>query len=215
MGTSVAILEEDSWTTKPQLTASLAAISAFRFGETTLLVETIDARGELDADFFLTDTTRLTFGIGHYSGHTSESLPDSELASPNLGYDFLVLRLAHDVVPYFRFVFALKPLIGTDPPMKVLWAEQGIEWFPLGGRDQRDSPSPYMALGFEQFGYHSIEWHTHAQIGIYFGKHFSSAHHTTARLAVGYYDGLDPRLKYAGLKNSRVGFFYAGFLIDL
>jgi hypothetical protein len=71
-----------------------------------------------------------------------------------------------------------------------------------------------ITLGLEEMGTQRIQLNTHLQAGLYLGSHLSSHRTAQARVALGYYSGMDPSLKYAQFQHSRIQFIYAGLLFD-
>jgi hypothetical protein len=98
--------------------------------------------------------------------------------------------------------------------MKPFSADQFFEWFPWGQAADAQHPSFYAALGFEERGVDHIMFTYQAQLGVLFGNHFREQHHASLRGVVGYYRGIDPRLKYAQFMLSRAEFGYAGLAFD-
>ncbi|MBI3556782.1 MAG: hypothetical protein HY074_11005 [Deltaproteobacteria bacterium] len=217
MGSTMALLEAPDWAWHPQLIVHAKADAAFRFNAkyNTILTETIDARVGLFFDFRVRPDLRFFFGWTHLSGHAGDDINDTSLSGPNLGDEILMLRVVHDCDEHWRVGGTFKPIIGSEPKMKILAADQFVEWFPWGQASEVSHASPYVALGGEEMGVDHLMFNTHAQLGVLFGNHFREAHHTSLRAVAGYYRGMDQRLKYAQFNLARAEWGYVGIAADL
>ncbi len=217
LGGTMAVLEASDWAWKPQLVLHAKADAAFRFNAkyNTVLTETIDARVGLFFDFRVRSDLRFFFGWTHLSGHGADDINDTSLAGPNLGDEVLMLRVIHDCSERWRVGGTFKPIIGSEPKMKILAADQFLEWFPWGQAAQHSQASPYAAVGLEEMGVDHLMLNYHGQLGILFGNHFREAHHTSLRAVAGYYRGMDQRLKYAQFDLARAEWGYVGIAADL
>jgi hypothetical protein len=131
-----------------------------------------------------------------------------------LGDETIPIRFVYDWGDRARLGATFKPYVGSEPSMKFFAADQFAEWFPWGANDSSRA-TPYIALGFEEYGPHHLDFLLNVQVGIYFGSHLKEQHRTGFRLTLGYYNGPDPRLKYAQYKDVSTDFAYAGILFDL
>ena len=220
LGGAITLFEESDWLYHPQLVLHGSANSAFRFNPTYLglLTETTDARAGLAVELSLSEQMRLSIGWLHASGHISDDVTDRRLIGPNLGNDYLPLRLIYDIpsgnLGGWRLGLTVRPLIGSDPPMKPLALDQFIEWFPFGVTDNPRAGTLFLTAGFEEYGSDQYRLTTTLQGGIYFGNHTRPQHHTSLRLLVGYYSGWDPSLKYAQFELATTRFAYTGINFD-
>lgn len=215
LAASIALLEKSDW--RSQLIAFGSANSSFRLNERrdTLLTETIDARAGLRIELNATEKTRVSIGWTHESGHVSDNIENLELLGSNLGNEILHGRVFYDCIEQVRIGATLKPVIGSDPGMKTWGSDVFFEVFPLGQSTNPRKPVPYLALGLQQTGTDVIRLTRELQLGVYFGNHTQLIHKSTLRVVAGYYNGVDPRLKYAQIKFSTVEFGYLGLNFDL
>ena len=217
LGGTLAILEERDWLWEPQLIIHGSANSAFTLNSRgdTLLTETVDARVGLAMDLRFNESFRGTLIWTHQSGHISDNVPDPDLIGSNLGNEIITLRLIRDFAREWRFGAGLRPSVGSDPGLKVFGAEQFAEWFPWHASEDIHRFSPFVAVGFEEYGRQEIDFTFNGMIGLAAGDHFSESKHPGLRVVLGYYNGADPRLKYFQFKNSKVGFVYGGLMFDI
>jgi hypothetical protein len=214
-----ALLEATGLPGSPQLVLFGSANSGFRLNPDSsgVFTETIDARIGLMSEWRLSGEDRLAVGWMHQSGHASDEIPDRELFGTNLGNEELLARYVRDLSS-LRAGGTLKPFVSSDPGIQTFAADQFVEWFFLGraeGERGASTPTPYLALGIEEYGHNRVQLSGNAQLGAYLGSHFSERHHTSLRMALGLYDGVDPRLKYAQFRDRRARFFYFGLMFDL
>lgn len=214
---NIALLEQSEWYGKPQLVLSASANTGFGITSKmdALLTETIDARAGLAVNWAHTERLRFSVGWQHQSGHISDNVRDADLIGSNLGNEIFYVRTIWDPCKHLRVGATLKPYVGSEPKMKAFAADQFVEWFPLGTAENPRKPTPFIAGGIEQYGPRSIEFSWNINGGVYIGNHMQAVHMTSARLAVGYYDGMDPRMKYAQFKNGRINFAYFGLGFDI
>src|SRR5262249_17828519 len=157
-----------------------------------------------------------SLGFSHFSGHAADGVLDEKLAPPDMGDNLLTLRAVHDIGDQFRFGLTLKPFLFSNPSMVWVSADEFAEWFPLGAAARRPGRgSPFLALGLGEAGLEKLEMTYHVQAGLQFGSHFGPEHGQAMRLVVGYYHGVDPRLKYATFLNSKWEFGYLGLMFSL
>ena len=216
-GGNFALAEMEDWGWKPQLVLFASANFAFRSNSWALdfLTETFDGRFGVAVESILSPEWRLSLGMLHLSGHTADSIVDPELKVPNLGDDFIVARILYAGFSDFRLGASLKPITNSDPVRQFFAADQFAEWFPWGPQDSRSNPSPFLALGLEEDGARKIDLNFHAQLGAYVGAHAKREYRQSMRIVLGYYNGFDPRSKYARFKNTRTHFVYGGLMFNL
>ena len=217
IGGTIAVLEAPEWRWNPQLVANGSANAAFTLNSRgdTLLTETVDARVGLALDLRFDQSFRGTIIWTHQSGHISDNVPDTDLIGSNLGNEVITLRVIRDIDREWRLGGGLRPTVGSDPGMKVFGAEEFAEWFPWKADPNPHHFSPFVAVGFEEFGRQDIGLTFNAQAGWAAGDHFSELKHPGLRIVVGYYNGADPRLKYFQFKDSKVEFVYGGLMFDI
>lgn len=197
-----------------QLVVHGSALAAYQVAPSILLTQTVDARVGLSLDHPFTSSFRGSLGWTHWSGHISDDVPDKDLIGPNSGDEQLYARVIYDWQRVARVGATLKPIVGSDPGMMAFAADQFAELYPWGTAASVHSPTPYIAVGCEEYGVHAVDFTVNVQAGIYFGDHLDAQHHPELRVAVGYYNGVDPRLKYMQFKDSFQQFGYFGVLVD-
>ncbi len=217
LGASIALVEVTAWAWKPQLVLSGTVNASFRAknGVFDFLTETFDGRFGFAVEFSPRPDFRFSVGLSHASGHAADGVANKDVIPPNLGDDSFVVRAVYDAGTRFRVGATLKPLIDADPPSQSLAAEQFFEWFPLGIHEAERGGTWYVAGGLDESGTQKVDLSWHVQTGFYFGTHLTPEHRPTVRLVLGYYDGWDPRLKYAQFKLLRAHFPYAGIILNL
>ena len=217
VGGGLSVVGFEAWTFKTQMVIFGFANVAFHLNEKrdTVLTETIDARVGLAFESAFRSDLRASLGWHHFSGHTSDDVLDTNLVAPNLGDEVLQARLIYDYAARFRIGLSLKAVAGSEPGMKVFAGDQFVEWFPFGTASTYGKPTPYIAVGVEEWGVNVVFPTLHVQLGAYIGNHLRPEHRSNIRLVSGYYHGVDPRLKYAQFLLSRVEFGYAGLMFDI
>lgn len=217
VGVTSALLEESEWRWKPQLIVHASANAAYQLDSSgsLLLTETIDARVGLAIDLAFTETFRGMIMWEHQSGHISDNVMDAWLIGPNLGNEILWLRLIKDFDNEIRVGGSLHPVLGSDPGMMTWGSDQFFEWFPWKASMDPHRFSPFIAMGFDEYGRHEVDLTYHAQIGVAAGNHFSPDHHPNLRIVLGYYNGVDPRLKYFQYLFGYSNFVYGGLMLDI
>ncbi len=217
IGGAITLLEFPDLKYKPQLTVHGSANAAFTINGAgdTLLTETIDARAGLSADLEFTPDWRGSVMWTHQSGHISDNVPDRDLIGSNLGNEVIALRLIHDIERRFRLGGSLRAVVSADPGMIVLGGEQFLEWFPEQYPDSSHQFTPFFAFGTEEYGRQNMEFSWNAQVGLSAGNHFFPKKVSALRVVLGYYHGVDPRLKYYEFKNARSSFAYSGLMFEI
>jgi hypothetical protein len=214
LGGAMALVGSEDLQT--QLVAFGTATASYRFNPAYagLLTETIDAKVGLQLEHPLSDTTRISAGWTHFSGHISDDIELKQLIGPNDGDEFLHVRIVHDIPGLMRFGGTLKPIVGSDPTMMAFAADQFFEVYPFGVSQDIRVGTPYVAASVEEYGPHDIQASVNAQIGYSFGEHMGPKHTQAIRFVAGVYSGEDPRLKYMQFIFDRVTFGYAGAYVD-
>lgn len=217
LGGSFALAELHDWYGSPQLLvyASVNAGDRLKAGGTTILMETIDIRAGLSYEMSFSDKSRLAVSWMHQSGHTSDDVLDPELVHPNLGNEELLFRFIHDIDERFRVGGTLKPYLGSDPGLVRFASDEFGEWYPWGTASAFGKPTPFIAAGLEQWGPDKVRLTSHVQLGAYIGNHLQPLYKPNVRVVAGYYNGMDPRFKYAQFKVLTDHFYYAGFEVGL
>lgn len=179
----------------------------------------IDVHAGGGVDLTINPVMRVSLGFIHFSGHVADGAVDPSLLgiNYNLGDNMFFARFVYDFAQYARFGVTFEPVMHGGPDAQFFGANQFAEFFPLGAQDEQQKPSPYIAAsltegGTSQFG---EQLTFNAQIGCYFGNHFSADHRATIRPVFGFYTGADPRLKYFQFEDSTENFWYLGGVIDL
>jgi hypothetical protein len=217
LGEEVALLENKSWYGSPQLVlyASVNAGDRLKTGSSTILMETIDIRAGLSYEFSIDEKQRIAVTYMHQSGHTSDDVQDETLVHPNLGNEELLVRYFRDIQDRFRLGGTLKPYFGSDPGIERFAADQFFEWFPWGTAARMDKFTPFIAGSVEEYGAQAINVTYHAQLGAYIGNHMQPIYKPNVRVVAGYYNGVDPRLKYAQFDFGFQRFYYFGAQLGL
>ena len=210
------LVEFTDWKGKPQILLQGSANAGYLVDTSKLLLrtQTIDARVGLLVDVALSNDTRLEIGWTHESGHIADDVPDASLIGPNLGNEIISVRVIHDIDEHFRFGGTFKPVAGAAPHLKTFGADQFAEWFPWGQAADVHHHSLYAAVALEETGVDHIIPTFQGHIGILWGNHFREPHTVGLRLVAGYYNGIDPRLKYAQYMLATIQFGYAGMAFD-
>jgi hypothetical protein len=216
VASSFAILQDSTLQGRPQLVFYASANSSFKFRATGGFdTETIDARVGSHINYEWNEERRLSLGWMHQSGHASDEIEDRDLFGLNLGNEQFYARFIQDVDKKFRIGGTVRLFFDSDPGINSLGGDQFIEWMFCGSIDDETKPIPYLSVGLEEYGRKDYFYTLNAQIGAYMGSHFKQERSTNARLALGYYGGADPRLKYMQFKSRRADFLYLGLYFDI
>lgn len=217
LGEQFAFFEMNDWRGSPQVVVftSINAGDRMNGAGNTLLMETIDIRAGAVFEWNMDSSERISLGWMHQSGHTSDDVLDQDLVHPNLGNEQLLIRWFRDYHEKFRWGGTLKPYLGSDPGILRFASDQFFEWMPWGTSPRSDRFTPYFAGGLEQYGADKIHVTYHAQLGAFIGNHWKPAYQPNLRIAAGYYNGVDPRLKYAQFKDGLQRFCYLGVQVGL
>jgi len=217
LGGFITLAELSSCELKPQLTLHGTANVGFSINSAgnTLLTETVDARVGLTVDLEFNPELRGSVMWTHQSGHISDNIPDKDLIGSNLGNEIIDFRVIKDWNKTFRAGVGLRTLASSDPGMQGLGGEEFAEWFPYSFSEDTHHLNPFIAVGNEQYGRASIENSFNAQLGLAAGSHFLPKKVSSLRLMLGYYNGVDPRLKYFQFKHGRSEFGYGGLMFEI
>ncbi len=177
------------------------------------LTETFDIRMALLMDIEFSKQLRLSAGLQHLSGHTADSVQDPSLVPLDVGDEVLQARVTADPWPWLRIGATAKPIFISSPQVGWLGLDQFCEIFPWGGPLPHTSTLPYLAVGLEQVDWGSVELNAHIQAGLLWGNHLAPVHASQARVVLGAYSGMDPRLKYAMYLHTHVQFVYVGGIV--
>ncbi len=216
-GGSGSILETDSWGYKAQLIIHASATSNYHYlgDESTIHVETTDARVGLSWDVFLDDSRRLALIWTHQSGHVSDNIEDPGLIGPDLGNEIFDFRYIYDIGRKIRMGAGFRPAAISTPRMRFLGAHEFFEWYPDEVPMDPHKFTPFVALGIEQYGLDRIALHGHLQLGYVAGAHLGNLSPQSTRIVLGYYNGADIRMKYFQFRNTRNEFGYFGLILEL
>lgn len=219
IGGSFALFGNPDSPAHPQVVIIASVNAAMIMTDTgRIYSDAIDVRVGAAYEFAINPMMRLSLGAIHYSGHVADGVVDANLldVNDNLGDNMLFARFVYDLGPYARLGGTFIPVIHGGPDMNFFGANEFAEFFPWGGNDDSQKPSPYVAVGLQQGGtsQYGIVNTLNVQIGAYFGNHFSNEFKPTLRPVLGFYTGADPRLKYFQFENKSATFFYAGVMFD-
>jgi hypothetical protein len=217
LGEEFALFENKSWYGDPQLvvTASINAGDRLNSSGNTILMETVDIRFGLSYEFSFSDKSRMFVGWEHQSGHTSDDVQDPDIIHPNLGNEELFVRYIHDIEDKVRLGGTLKPYVGSDPGIQRYASDEFVEWFPWGTAQSFEKFTPFIAGSMEQYGADYIHNTYHVQAGAYIGNHLQALYKPSVRVVAGYYNGVDPRFKYAQFLDGLQRFYYFGAQVGL
>lgn len=218
IGGSLAFLEFSNYEWKPQLVLHASANVGYEFSGHaggTLYTQTVDARVGFSLDLAFSESFRGAVIWTHQSGHIADNVPDRDLIGPDLGNEMIDFRLIKDIGHNWRYGGGFRPFVLSNPVLPFFGAEQFLEWFPFGASENVHKWMPFAAFGLEEYGWGNLDVSAHAQIGWVAGNHFVEKDHQTIRLALGYYNGMDPRLKYFQFKHRKDNFLYAGFVLEM
>ncbi len=217
---TMALAGDPEAASHPQLVATAAANAGFHYNdEFNFTANTVDARAGFLFQFAWDESLRFSVGAVHESGHLLDGAPAQDLPDlyhPTVAQEAAVFRVLYDVDKTFRLGATFKPYFHSTPAMAFFAADQFAECFPWGAEDERKTFNPYLALGQDERGPQGHLTYTfHAQLGAYWGNHFSPDFKQTFRAVLGYYTGADPRLKYFELRDAKMEFFYLGFMFEI
>ncbi len=213
---SIALVSFEGLKGKPQIVLTGSVHSAFRLADGAFNSETADSRMSLLWDTELSSDWLLSLGFSHASGHVSDDVLDLDLLPLDVGIETFPIRIVYQGSSFFRFGITFQPTYAASaPPSKMFQANEFFEWFPYGDSGDYHRFTPYLALGFEQFGHNEIDLSAHAQLGAYLGNHRDAKYFTSLRAVLGAYTGPDPRLKYYYYKDKTARFIYFGLMFDL
>jgi len=221
IGGSAAAMEFQTMGHKSQLVIQGTADASYRLvsdlskGEILTKFETVDARVGLGYTVKLTDSWRGALIWTHESGHISDDIEDKSLIGPDVGNETFDFRVIHDIDRKWRLGGGLKPYMKSHPSMMYLWAEQFAEYFPYGASKDIHHFSPYITGGLVEGGVDHMDVTFNVQIGLAAADHFREGHTQGMRALIGYYNGLDPRMKMLQYKHYTQEFLYAGFAFEL
>ncbi len=216
VGGSTALFEFPKADLPSQLVMHASINTSYQVDDSssTVHVETNDVRVGLAYDFNFSSDERAAIIWTHQSGHIADNVPDLDLIGPDLGNEVFDFRYIKDVEHTWRFGGGLRPFVISSPQLPFFGAEQFVEWFPNGVASSPQKFSKFIALGFEEYGYASLEVSSHLQLGYVAGNHFDPKNTQVMRVVFGAYAGMDPRMKYFQFKHRRDSFFYAGTIFD-
>lgn len=216
-GGSGSIFESESWGYRSQLIVHASATSNYHYlnNESTIHVETNDARVGLAWDVFIDDSQRFAFIWTHQSGHVSDNIEDISLIGPDLGNEIFDFRYVKDIGRQFRLGAGFRPAVISGPQMQFFGSHEFLEWYPKEVPMDPHKFTPFIAVGLEQYGLKSVSLHGHLQMGLVAGAHFGNLSPQSTRVVVGYYNGGDTRMKYFQFQNTRSEFGYFGLILEL
>jgi hypothetical protein len=205
---------------RPQFLIHGSATAAMRFSDSgRIYSDTIDARAGFYFDFSINPAFRVSTGFMHYSGHAADGALDRALLDDfyNLGDNILQARLVYDLANYARLGGTGMWFLRNTPSKKTFGGNFFAEFFPWGGQDERGKISPYVGASLELVGVDAYGYTPalNFQIGAYLGNHFTGEFKQTLRPVLGYFTGMDPRMKYAQYRDAKDSFFYFGIMVDI
>ena len=219
LGGAMALLGFPDLRYPAQLIIHGSANASYRLTKTQGMIETkfetIDARVGLSYDMAFTKKWRMAIIWTHESGHISDNIADMNLFGLDVGNEAIDFRVIHDIGDRWRIGGGLKPYVMSHPNMKFLWAEQFVEWHPMGASPNPHVLRPYFAAGLIEGGVADMNLTVNIQAGIEAENHFLPGHTQGMRALIGYYAGNDPRMKYLQYLHATQQFLYGGFAFDL
>jgi hypothetical protein len=215
LGEQIALFEKKDWFGSPQLIVFADVNAGDRLQASTILMETIDIRVGLSYEFAFDEKSRMSVSWEHQSGHTSDNVPNQDIVLPNLGNEQILVRYFHDIEDRFRVGGTLKPYFASDPGIERYASDEFGEWFPWGTAADYTHFTPFIAGSMEQGGADKIHNTYHVQLGAYVGNHLQAVYKPSVRFVAGYYNGVDPRLKYEQFKDGLERFYYCGVQVGL
>lgn len=197
---------------KPQFVFNADLDASLRFKSKEFYSDTQDVTTGVAGLFSIDPDTRLMIYFSHLSGHTLEDVQDRDLIPLDVGDDSIKFRLLKDLESKFRlggsFIYTFNSIAGV----KKITFDQFFEWLPQG--ENLHSKTPFIALGLEEKGLDKYILTSHVQAGYYLGNHINVVHDDVVKFSIGWYNGLDPRQKYAQYKKNQTHFGYAGLTYE-
>lgn len=158
---------------------------------------------------------RFSAGFLHISGHTVDGIDDPELTPYDLADNVLRIQVFRDFDKWLRTSLLVAPVIHSIPSGYPTLISGTIEYFPLQQSDDPNAFSPYISGSLTHRASLDGKFGIQLQAGIAVGNHFQEKHTHDLRLALGYYNGVDPRAKYAQYDHNRVAFWFLGTMFNL
>jgi hypothetical protein len=215
LGEQIPLVEMKDWFGSPQLVVYASVNAGDRLQASTILMETIDIRLGLSYEFSFSEKSRMSVSVEHQSGHTSDNVQDQDIVLPNLGNEEVLVRYIRDIEDSFRVGGELKPYFAADPGLQRFASDEFVEWYPWGTAATYSHFTPFIAGSMDQGGADKIHNTYNVQLGAYIGNHLQAVYKPNVRVVAGYYNGVDPRLKYMEFKDGLERFYYFGVQVGL
>jgi hypothetical protein len=208
----ITFYESENFWGKPQFVFNADLDASLRFKSKEFYSDTQDVTTGVAGLFTLNPNTRLMIYFSHLSGHTLEDVEDRDLISKDVGDDSIKFRLIKDFEDKIRLGGSLRLTFNSIAGYKKITADQFLEWLPLG--ENLHSKTPFVAIGLEENGIAKYILTSHLQMGYYLGNHMNIVHDDVVKFSIGWYNGIDPRQKYAQYRQNQTHFGYAGLTYE-
>jgi hypothetical protein len=218
VGGDLPIVGDDDSSWHPQFVLHLSGNDSMHINDGGgVFTETLDTRLGLDAQFAVPQLWDIRFSIGvqHESGHTVDGTDNPELNILDLGDNTFRFQAYRDFDDTFRLGVLVAPVINSIPTDYPALAYVMGDYFPLGSTEDGHAFKPYISSSLG----HRVGTTGHLtfqlQGGVAMGSHFHEHHTHVFRIAAGFYQGADPRSKYAQYDYLRTSFGYLGIMYEL
>lgn len=212
----VGFADDTPW--HPQLLFTLSGNDSMHVdGAGGVYTETLDTRIGFAVEFGIPFwELRASIGYFHESGHVVDGVSDPFLGPYNLGDNVFRLRLMRDYGHWLRAGITVVPISHAIPDNLASGADEFVEVFPLGSKEDPHAFSPFAAFGLGNLINPFAGGYSYSVIvGMTAGSHFDSKHTHDWRFVLGFYDGADPRSKYAQFVGDHSTFGYLGAMFNL
>jgi hypothetical protein len=216
-GATLPILGDNASPYHPQLLFHLSANDSMHVNDGGgVFTETLDTRIGIYLEAGLPWwELRVSASTAHTSGHVVDGTDDPSLSPLNLGDNYFQFKVLRDWGDQLRVGLQFTPVFHAIPDELPHTLSEFVEVFPLGASETPGRFSPYVALGLIHPVKFSSVQTVHIQLGVSSGSHFTLPHTHGFRLALGYYNGVDPRAKYSQYEGKRGSFAYLAAMFDL
>jgi hypothetical protein len=160
---------------------------------------------------------RSSLGYFHESGHVVDGTNDPSLNPLNLGDNVFRWRIMRDFGRVIRAGVTFVPISHAIPDNLISGMDEFVEYFPFGAKEDPHSFSPFAAFGLgNQLNIFAGGGYIYnLQAGVTAGSHFDDKHTHDMRFVIGYYNGPDPRSKYAQFLGAHSEFGYIATMFNL